>query len=128
MLTFAIADGYLLFAAGTDLPVAWPFARRGLARLALCFRRHLPALRHCRDKLVPDVANRADQRLVLRPELGAQPAYMHVDSPGAAEVLVSPDLGKQLRPGEHPSRMLREELQQLELLERQVERDTPDLG
>ena len=46
---------------------------------------------------------------------------MHIDRPGAAEVVVAPDLLEQLRPGEHPARVLGQELQQLEFLEGQVE-------
>ncbi len=36
-------------------------------------------------RFVPDVAHGADQRLVLRSELGAQPPDVHVDRAGAAE-------------------------------------------
>src|SRR6202035_5834301 len=62
-----------------------------------------------------------DQRLVLRAELGAQPADVHVYRPRAAEVVVAPHLLQQVRPGEHPPWVLCEELEQLELLEREVE-------
>src|SRR5436309_4105229 len=79
------------------------------------------------DELVADVADRADEAFALRPELRAQPAYVHVDGAGAAEVVVTPDLLQQLRAGEDPARMLGEELEQLELLERQVERPAADL-
>src|SRR5215467_10766926 len=73
------------------------------------------------DELVADVADRADQRLVLRAKLGTEPAHMDVDRPRAAEVVISPHLLQQLGPGEHVPRVLGEELQQLELLECQVE-------
>ncbi len=43
-----------------------------------------------RHELITDVADGADQGLVLRAELGAQPADVNVDGPGAAEVVVSP--------------------------------------
>jgi len=59
--------------------------------------------------------------LVVRAELGAQPPDVDVDRTGAAEVVVPPDLLQQLGPGEHPARMLREVLEQLELLVGQVE-------
>jgi hypothetical protein len=49
-----------------------------------------------RDEAVPDVADRTDQGLVLGAELGSQPAHVHVDSPGAAEVVVAPHLLQQL--------------------------------
>ena len=81
-----------------------------------------------RDETVPDVADGADQRLVLGAELGPQPADMHVDRPGAAEVVVAPDLLEQLRPGEDPARVLGEELQQLEFLEGQVQRAAAQPG
>jgi hypothetical protein len=47
---------------------------------------------------------------------------VHVNGPGAAEVVVAPDFLQELSPGEHPAGLLGQELQQLELLERQVER------
>src|ERR1700677_4207783 len=47
---------------------------------------------------------------------------MHVDGPGAAEIVIAPDLLQQVRAGEDPARVLREELEQLELLEGEVER------
>src|SRR5215469_11810456 len=75
-----------------------------------------------RHEPVSDVPHGADQRLILRAQLGPQPPDVHVDGPGAAEVVVAPDLLKQLRPGEYPARMLRQELQQLELLECEVQR------
>src|SRR5258708_9570002 len=81
-----------------------------------------------RDEPVADVPDRADQRLVLRAKLRAQAPHVHVDSPGAAEVVVTPDLLQQLRPGEDPAGMLGQELQQLEFLEGQVERATVHPG
>src|ERR1700734_1582924 len=71
-----------------------------------------------RDEAVPDVADGADQGLVLGAELCPKPAYVHVDGPGAAEVVVSPDLLQQLGPGKNPSGVLGQELQQFEFLER----------
>src|SRR5699024_5487056 len=47
---------------------------------------------------VPDVAHRADQLVVLRAELGAQPADVHVHGAGAAEVVIPPQLLTQLCP------------------------------
>jgi hypothetical protein len=47
---------------------------------------------------------------------------VHVDRAGAAEVVVAPHLAEQLLAREHPGRVRREEAQQLELLEREVER------
>src|SRR5580693_689199 len=70
---------------------------------------------------VANVADRADQRLVLRAELGSEPPDVDIDCPGATEVVVAPYLLEQLRPGEYAPRMLGQELQQLELLEGQVE-------
>src|SRR4051794_13603958 len=78
------------------------------------------------DELVADVAHRADERLALRTELRAQASYMYVDSAGAAEVVVAPDLLQQLGAGEDPARVLCEALQPLELLERPAARRSPD--
>ena len=80
------------------------------------------------DELVADLADRADHRLVLRAELGAQPPDVHVDRAGAAEVVVAPDLAQQLVAGEDPARVLGQELQQLELLVGEVERPALELG
>ena len=90
-------------------------------------RRRAPPSRRQHEP-VADVADGADQRLVLRPELGAQPPDVDVDGAGAAEVVVAPDLLQQLVAGEDPAGVLGEVLEQLELLERQVERALPDLG
>jgi hypothetical protein len=73
------------------------------------------------DELVADVAHRADERLVLDTELGAQTTDVDVDGAGAAVVVVAPHLLQQLGAGEHPSRVLGKELEELELLEREVE-------
>ena len=53
---------------------------------------------------------------------------MHVDRPGAAEVVVAPDLAQKLVAGEDPARVLRQELEQLELLVGEVERPALELG
>src|SRR4051794_6680584 len=76
---------------------------------------------------VAHVADGADERLVLRPELRAQPSDVDVDGPGAAEVVVAPDLLEQLLAGEDAARVLGQELEELELLEREVERSPADL-
>ncbi|MDQ1549718.1 MAG: hypothetical protein QOD27_1376 [Microbacteriaceae bacterium] len=52
---------------------------------------------------------------------------MNVDGPGAAEVVVAPDLAEQLLAGEHPGRMRRQETQELELLEGEVQWPAVDL-
>src|ERR1700722_3637808 len=74
-----------------------------------------------RDEPVADVPHGADERLVLGAELGPQPPDVDVHRPGAAEVVIAPDLLQEVRPGEYPAGVLREELQQLELLEGEVE-------
>ncbi len=74
-----------------------------------------------RHEPVAHVAHGADLLLELRPELGPQPPHVDVDRPGASVVVVPPHLLQQLRPGEDPPRVLREVLQQLELLVGQVE-------
>src|SRR5690242_12396447 len=66
-----------------------------------------------RHEPVADVADGADQGLVLGAELGAQPPDVDVDRARAAEVVVTPDLLQQLGPGEDPARVLGEELEQL---------------
>ena len=83
---------------------------------------------HLLVELVADVADGADQRLVLDAELGPQPADVDVDRAGAAEVVVAPDLLQQLRAGEDPARVLGQVLQQLELLVGEVERAAAQLG
>ena len=72
------------------------------------------------DRFIAHVADRADQRFVLRSEFGAQPSYVHVDRAGATEEVVSPYLVQQLRAGEHSTGVLRQVLQQLELFVGQV--------
>ena len=54
-------------------------------------------------------------------ELGPQPPDVDVHRPGAAEVVIAPHLLQQLGPGEDPAGMLGEELEQFELLERQIQ-------
>src|SRR5687768_5951845 len=73
-------------------------------------------------ELVADVAHGADQGLVLGAELGAQPPHVDVDGAGATEIVVAPDLLQQLGAGEDPARVLREVLEELELLVGEVER------
>src|ERR1700761_72568 len=75
-----------------------------------------------RNETVADVAHGADQRLVFGAELGPQPPDVHVHRAGAAEVVITPDLLQEVGPGKDPARVLGQELQQLELLEREVER------
>ena len=53
---------------------------------------------------------------------------MHVDGAGAAEEVVAPHLLQQLRAGEHPACVLRQILEQLELLVGEVERATTQPG
>src|SRR5262249_8061535 len=79
-------------------------------------------------ELVTDVAYGADQLLVLGAELGPQAPDVYVDGPRAAEEVVAPDLLQQLRPGEHPARVLRKVLEQLELLVGEVERAAAQAG
>src|SRR5215204_6901305 len=62
-------------------------------------------LRRC-DEPVPDVANGANDRLVLGAELGAQPPHVYVHSARAAVIVVSPDIAQQLLAAEHPPRVL----------------------
>src|ERR671916_2656340 len=80
------------------------------------------------DELVSDVAHGADELFLLRAELGAQPPHMNVDRAGAAEEVVAPHLLQQLGAGEHPAGMLREVLEQLELLVSEVQWPTLEPG
>src|SRR5215211_9107817 len=75
---------------------------------------------------VPDAANRLDQPLVGGAELRAEPADVDVDRPRAAVEVVPPDLPEQRRPGEDPAPAFGEVPQQLELLERQIQRRALD--
>src|SRR5690606_40682355 len=75
----------------------------------------------------PPTSTRFPYTTLFRSELGAQPAHVHVDGAGTAEVVIAPHLLQQLRPAQHPPGVLSEELQQLELLERQVERARTEL-
>ena len=63
---------------------------------------------------------------MLGAELGPQPADVDVDRAGAAEVVVAPDLLQQLGAREHAAGVLGDELEQLELLVREVERPAGD--
>ncbi|CAM5643041.1 hypothetical protein SVIOM74S_04006 [Streptomyces violarus] len=65
---------------------------------------------------------------MLGAELGAQPPYVHVDRTGAAEVVVAPDLLEELGAREDAAGVLREVLQELELLEGEVEDAALELG
>src|SRR5690606_21276217 len=66
----------------------------------------------------------ADHPLVLGAELRPQPPDVHVDGAGAAEEVVAPHLLQQLGAREDPTRVLREGLEQLELLVGQLEQPT----
>src|SRR4051794_38065151 len=77
---------------------------------------------------VAHVADRADLLLELGAELGAQPPDVDVDRAGAAVVVIAPDLLQQLGASEDPAGVLREVLQQLELLVGEVERASAHLG
>jgi len=44
------------------------------------------------DESVADVADRANHRLMFGPEFGSKATYVHIDGPGATEVVVAPDL------------------------------------
>src|SRR5215469_8840783 len=76
-----------------------------------------PSPRLCRYKPVSDVADGTDQSFVFRAELCPQSPDVHINRPGAAEVVVTPDFLEQLRSGEDPTGVLGKELQQLKLLE-----------
>ena len=105
-----------------------PAVRRPGSRGPVPRRRSVRLLDGRDHEAVAHVADRADQRLVLRAELGPQPADVHVDRAGAAEVVVAPDLLEQLLAAEDAAGVLGEVLEELELLERQVERTPADLG
>ncbi|MPM34156.1 hypothetical protein SDC9_80738 [bioreactor metagenome] len=68
-----------------------------------------------RDQAVADVADGADDALVLGAQLGPQPPDVDVDRTGTAEVVVAPDVGEELLAAEHPPGVLQQVLQQLEL-------------
>lgn len=65
---------------------------------------------------------------MFRSQFCAQSPYMDVDRAGAAEVVVAPDLLEQLGAGEDPAGVLRQILQQLELLEGQIQHSALELG
>src|SRR5450830_1514272 len=83
-----------------------------------------PLLR--RVEPVADVAHGADELLVLGTELGAQPAHVDIDGASAPVVVVAPDFLQQLRASEHPTGVLNEVLDQLELFVREIERATTE--
>ena len=60
------------------------------------------------------------KRLVLGAELRPQTTHVDVDRAGAAEEVVAPHFLQQLCPGEYPTGMLREVLEQLEFLVSQI--------
>ena len=77
---------------------------------------------------VADRAHRLDQVRVLLAELGPEPPHVDVDRARAAVVLVAPHPREQLLAGEHLARVRREELQQLVLHVREVERPVAERG
>src|SRR4051812_1889938 len=85
----------------------------------------LPRRNH---EAVADVADGSDDLLVLDAELRPEPTYVDVNRAGAAEVVVAPHLLEQLGAGEDPAGVLRQELEQLELLEREVEHPRANPG
>src|SRR5699024_5966870 len=80
------------------------------------------------DRLVPDVTDGPDQRLVIGAEFGPQPTHVHVDGAGGTEVVVpAPPLeepGARQRPAGVPALVL----EQLDLLVGQAARPPPDPG
>jgi len=64
--------------------------------------------------------------LVLGSELGPEPPDVDVHGPGAAVEVVAPHLAQEGRAGEHAPRVGGEEPEELELLEREVERAAGD--
>src|SRR6201992_1574102 len=81
-----------------------------------------------RHETVADVTDGADQGLVLGAQLGPQPPDMHVHRAGAAEVVIDPDLLQQVGAGENAARVLGQKLQQLEFLDREVQRPAAQPG
>src|SRR5690606_40932785 len=71
---------------------------------------------------VSHVAGGAEQGLPLGPRLGPETPDVDIHGAWAAVVVAAPDLGEQLLAGHHPAGMAGQVLQQLELLERQVQR------
>src|SRR5688572_8455373 len=65
---------------------------------------------------VADVADGADQVLVVGAELGAETPDVDVHGARAAVVVVAPHLGEQLLAGKHTAWVLRQVLQEFELL------------
>ena len=62
----------------------------------------------------------------VRLDLGAQPLDVDVERLGVADVVTAPDAVDELHPGEDPSGVAQQHLQQLELLERQRGRPPSD--
>src|SRR5687768_1180273 len=91
--------------------VVSPVASDGVARLA---------------EAVADRAHGLDERRVLLAELGPQAADVDVDRPRPAVVLVTPHAAEQDLAREHLAWVRGEELQQLVLHEREVERPPRD--
>src|SRR5439155_11336146 len=70
---------------------------------------------------VADAADGLDQVLVLGTELRPEPADVDVDGSRPAVEVVAPHLSEECAAGEHAAGVLRQELQQFELLVREVE-------
>src|SRR4051812_38361054 len=81
-----------------------------------------------RLELVAEAANRDDvaRRGRLGFHLGAQPLHVDVQSLGVADVIGTPDTVDELAAGEHPARIAQQQLEQLELLQRQLHRRPVD--
>jgi hypothetical protein len=60
------------------------------------------------DKPIANIPNRANQSLVLGAEFCPQPPHVNINGSGPAEVVVTPNLLQQLRPGEYSTGMLRQ--------------------
>src|SRR4051812_29018572 len=73
-------------------------------------------------ELVAESPDRDDPRRVRRVvfDLGAQALDVHVERLGVAHVVRAPDPVDQRLAGQHPSGVLEQELQELELLQRQL--------
>src|SRR3954452_5358852 len=71
---------------------------------------------------VPDAAQRPNPLCMLLPELGPQPANVHVDGPRAAVVVVAPHVAEQRVAREHAVWVRDEELQEFVLHVGEVDR------
>ena len=71
------------------------------------------------DRLVADVAYGADQRFVFSAQLGAQPSHVYVDGAWLDVHVLSPHEVEELQAVVHPVGMLHEELEELELPQRE---------